>query len=141
PVRMPERTGPMRVCLFEDRPAAALEPLTLTRPVFELLCGQTSLRSKQCRHFAPCSIGVLIRPYLADLFRLQHPGTPVNDLAWLRAEPTILVNGRWLPPPTPGADLGGPCVAIVGGEVAYAVVGPERLTYCSPSTLDDCLEN
>ena len=39
----------MRVCLFEDRGALDLEPLTLTRPVFELLCGLTSLAAKQCR--------------------------------------------------------------------------------------------
>jgi UDP-N-acetylglucosamine diphosphorylase/glucosamine-1-phosphate N-acetyltransferase len=131
----------MRVCLFEDRHAAALEPLSLTRPVFELLCGRTALAAKQCRHFAPCTAGVLVRPYLADLYHLQHPSTPVNNLGWLRAGPTVLVNGRWLPPPEPAADLGGPCVAMVNDEVAYAVLGPDRLTYCSPNTLEDCLES
>jgi UDP-N-acetylglucosamine diphosphorylase/glucosamine-1-phosphate N-acetyltransferase len=131
----------MRVCLFEDQRAAWLEPLSLARPVFDLLCGQTPLRSKQCRHFAPCAAGVLVRPYLADLFRLQHPSTPVNDLAWLRAAPAVLVNGRWLPPAEPAADLGGPCVAMRGDEVAYAVVGPDKLTYCSPNTIEDCVEN
>ena len=45
----------MRVCLFEDRHADQLEPLSLTRPVYELLCGQTSLASRQWRYFAPCS--------------------------------------------------------------------------------------
>lgn len=130
----------MRICIFEDRGVANLEPLTLTRPAFALLCGQTSLASKQCRYFAPCEVGALVRPYLADLCRLQRPATPINDLAWLRAEPTILVNSRWLPPAVPEASLTGPCVATVGDEVAYAVVGLDRLTYCSPNTLDDCLE-
>jgi UDP-N-acetylglucosamine diphosphorylase/glucosamine-1-phosphate N-acetyltransferase len=130
----------MRVCLFEDRGVANLEPLTCTRPAFDLLCGQSSLGSKQCRHFAPCGVGYLVRPLLADLLRAQHPATPVNDLAWLRAEPAVLVNGRWLPPPGVATDLNGPCVALIGDEVAYAVVGPDRLTYCSANTLDDCLE-
>jgi UDP-N-acetylglucosamine diphosphorylase/glucosamine-1-phosphate N-acetyltransferase len=52
----------------------------------------------------------------------------------------VLVNGRWLPPPDPVDDLPAPCVALVGDEVAYAVLGPDRLTYCSANTLDDCLE-
>src|SRR5262249_5769612 len=137
---MHERMWPMRVCLFEDRGAADLEPLALTRPAFDLLCGQTSLAAKQCRPFAPCDVGLLVRPHLAGVCRRQRPGTPVNDLDWLRAEPTVLVNGRWLPPPDAAVDLAGPCVATVGDEVAYAVVGPDRLTYASPNTLDDCLE-
>ena len=49
----------MQICLFEDRLVADLEPLTLTRPVFELLCGQSTLAAKQARHFAPCDVGVL----------------------------------------------------------------------------------
>lgn len=129
----------MRVCLFEDGGVDALEPLTLTRPVFDLLCGQTSLRTKQCRYFAPCEVGVLVRSHLADLYRLQHPGVPVNDLAWLRAERTMVVNGRWLPPTDCLTDCSGPCVALVNDEVAYAILGSEHLTYCSPNTLEDCL--
>src|SRR5207245_8712805 len=95
---MHERTSVMHVCLFEDQGVAHLEPLTLTRPVFELLCGQTSLARKQARYFAPREVGVLIRPGLVDLFRLRQPTIPVNDLNWLRGEAAVLVNGRWLPP-------------------------------------------
>src|SRR5438093_1399758 len=104
----------MRVCLFEDRGFSGLEPLASTRPVFELLCGQTSLAAKQCRHFAPCEMGVLVRPHLAELYRLHHPRTPANDMAWLHSEPAILVNGRWLPPPGAAIDLACPSVALVG---------------------------
>ena len=131
----------MRVCLFEDRGALDLEPLSLTRPVFELLCGLTSLAAKQSRFFPPGPRGVLVRPYLADLCRLHSPAVPVNDLAWLRAGPTILINGRWLPPsiPLPLAELSSPAIALVKDEVAYAVVEPSHLTDCSTNTLDDCL--
>jgi UDP-N-acetylglucosamine diphosphorylase/glucosamine-1-phosphate N-acetyltransferase len=131
----------MRVCLFEDRGAVALEPLSLTRPVFELLCGLTSLAAKQSRFFPPGPRGVLIRPLLADLVRLTAPALPVNDLAWLRAGPTILVNGRWLPPsiPLPFAELPAPCVGVVHDEVVFAVLEPEHLVDCSANTLDDCL--
>src|SRR5262249_8811968 len=131
----------MRVCLFEDRSALDLEPLSLTRPVFDLLCGQAALADKQFRHFGPSERGALVRPYLADVCRLQSPGFAVTDLAWLRAAPVVLVNGRWLPPPfAPGrgtADVSGPAVALLGEEITYAVLEPEHLADCSPNTLDD----
>jgi hypothetical protein len=114
----------MRVCLFEDHCALDLEPLSLTRPVFALLCGLTSLAAKQSRFFPPGPRGFLVRPYLADLCRLHFPAVPINDLAWLRAGPTILINGRWLPPsgPHPLTELSCPSVALVHDEVAYAIV-------------------
>jgi UDP-N-acetylglucosamine diphosphorylase/glucosamine-1-phosphate N-acetyltransferase len=129
----------MHVCLF-DEGYHSLEPLALTRPVFDLLCGQTSLAAKQIRHFAPCQVGVLVRPHLAALYILQHPTLKVNDLAWLRSEPAILVNGRWLPPKHFALSIGGPCLGMAGDEMAYAVVGAELLEYCSPQTLADCLD-
>ena len=131
----------MRVCIFEDQGTFDLEPLSLTRPVFELLCGLTSLAAKQSRYFPPSPRGLLVRPYLADLCRLHTPAAPVNDLTWLRAGPTILINGRWLPPSTPLslAEIASPGVALVKDEVAYAVVEPEHLADCSVNTLEECL--
>jgi UDP-N-acetylglucosamine diphosphorylase/glucosamine-1-phosphate N-acetyltransferase len=129
----------MRVCLFEDRGVLDLEPLTLTRPVFELLCGLSSLGDKQRRLFSSADLGLLVRPELADLCRCRHPGTPVNDAAWLRAGPVVLVNGRWLPGAGPVPDTSQPCIALVGGEAAYAVLDPHHLADCSAETLDDCL--
>src|SRR5262245_32313425 len=118
----------MRVCLFEDRGVADLEPLTSTRPAFELLCGLTPLGRKQYRYFGPCAAGALVRPHLAALCRLEHAGLPVNDPDWLRAGPVVLVNACWLPPPGPAPTLAEPCVGLVGTEVAYAVLAPDRLT-------------
>ena len=130
----------MRICLFEDPGVANLEPLALTRPAFELLCGLTTLGRKQCRYFAPCEVGVLVRPELAEFYRVGRPSLRVNDFAWLRAEQTVLVNARWLPPAGAIDDLAGPCVGLVGDEVAYAVVSADRLPYCSSNTIADCLE-
>jgi UDP-N-acetylglucosamine diphosphorylase/glucosamine-1-phosphate N-acetyltransferase len=129
----------MRVCLFEDRSVLDLEPLSLTRPVFDLLCGLSSLGGKQRRYFAAGSTGALVRPHLADVCRVNSPALAVNDLAWLRAGPTVLVNARWLPAAGTAVDLDAPCVALVGDEVAYAVLGPEHLVYCSANTVDDCV--
>ena len=43
--------GLMRLCLVEDDAASGLEPLTLTRPVHELLLGATTLADKIVRAF------------------------------------------------------------------------------------------
>ena len=64
----------MRVCLFEDGGVSALDPLTATRPAFDLVCGMTSLAARQCRHFAPCRVGALVRPHLADPLRVFEQG-------------------------------------------------------------------
>src|SRR5262249_35997388 len=130
----------MRLCSFEDRKVVNLEPLSLTRPAFDLLCGQTSLVNKHCRYFGASDPGAWVRPSLADCLCLQQPAWAVNNLSWLRTSPTVLVNGRWLPPPGPAPRWDAPCVALVGDEVAYAVLAPEQLSSCSPGTLDYCLE-
>ena len=130
----------MRVCLFEDRAVLNLDPLVLTRPVFDLLCGQCSLGQKQFRHFAAADQGLLVRPFLADLCRLQQPNFRVNNLPWLRSDSVILVNGRWLPPLEKTVAASTPCVGLVGGEVAYVQAGPRELAAFSPGDLEPYLE-
>lgn len=142
----------MRVCIYEDRHVRGLEPLTLTRPAGDLLCGLTTLAEKHARHFAATSAGHLCRPEFADLLRSRDPHTPVNDPAWLRGAPTVLVNARWIPPTrsagTAKARLWsgsanpfteGPHLGTVDGEIAYAVLDTRRLQAISPVTLDGCL--
>jgi hypothetical protein len=131
----------MRVCLFEDRLALDLEPLTLTRPVFALLCGCTRLAQKQYRALAATDHGMIVRDELAALCRQQGAGA-VNDPAWLRGGPVVLVNGRWLPPAPPAlpADLDRPCVGLVDDEVAYAVLGPMQAAEVGPGNIDEFLE-
>src|SRR5207247_8548335 len=68
----------MRICLFEDHGVIDLEPLALTRPVFDLLCGLSSLSAKQARYFAPCSVAVMVRPFLAELTAERRPDLRVN---------------------------------------------------------------
>ena len=78
----------MRTCLFEDARVADLEPLTLTRPAFELRCGLTTLGEKQAIFFRSTAFGALIRPELAAVFAERNPGMHVNDAEWLAAEAT-----------------------------------------------------
>jgi UDP-N-acetylglucosamine diphosphorylase/glucosamine-1-phosphate N-acetyltransferase len=141
----------MRICIFEDQHVRGLEPLTLTRPTADLLCGLTTLGEKQSRYFGATATGHLCRPLVAELMRAADPQTNVNDPGWLRAAPTTLVNARWLPPrkssgglPVPattGRNLAGSYLGTVEGEVAYAVLDTRLLTAVSPSRLQECLSD
>jgi UDP-N-acetylglucosamine diphosphorylase/glucosamine-1-phosphate N-acetyltransferase len=130
----------MRLCVFEDQGVRWLEPLTLTRPAFDLLCGASTLLQKQRRLWPAASAGALVRPLVAGVCRGAHPELHVNDGEWLRAEPTVLVNARWLPFGPWSVSIAEPAIGMIGDEVAYAVLAPAQLTYCSPQTIDDCLE-
>jgi len=129
----------MRICVYEDHRTADLGPLTLTRPAADLLCGLTSLGEKQARHFAAGEVGYLCRPELADLLRARDPRAAVNDPAWLRAGPTVLVNARWLAPADTTKLPAAPFVGLCDGEVAFAVLDARRLHAVTPATVADCL--
>src|SRR5437868_2315724 len=98
----------MRLVVFEDREVGLLDPLTLTRPAFDLRCAASSLLEHQRRHFGAEEVGARVRPELAELCRLAHPGMPVNDPDWARRGPAALVNARWLPPEQPAEDVAAP---------------------------------
>ncbi len=130
----------MRVCHYEDRAAADLEPLTLTRPAFDLLCGQDSLSDKQARHFQASERAAVVRPYLAEVVRQQSPGLAVNDFGRLDDGLIVVVNGRWLPPAAVAADLSGPCVGLVDDAPAYAVVDAASFTARTPEAVEEQME-
>jgi UDP-N-acetylglucosamine diphosphorylase/glucosamine-1-phosphate N-acetyltransferase len=117
----------MRICVFEDAGVARLGPLTLTRPAFDLRCGARTLLERQLRLFrgVPCA---LVRPELAELCRLAHPELHLNDPTWPSngsAGPVVLINARWLAPPTLSASetrSAGAEIGLVGEQVAYAIV-------------------
>jgi UDP-N-acetylglucosamine diphosphorylase/glucosamine-1-phosphate N-acetyltransferase len=143
----------MRVCIFEDQQVRGLEPLALTRPASDLLCGLTTLAEKQVRYFSGTVIGHLCRPVMADVIRSREPVARVNDPVWLRAAPTVLVNARWVPPPGRPVHLtagrrhfspaslfaDGSHLGTVEGEIAYVILDTRLLPAVSPTTLDDCL--
>lgn len=124
----------MRICLYEDAGCSGLEPLTLTRPAFDLRCGALTLGERQAHFFDASEVGAVVRPFLADLCRFIHPEMAVNDLGRTRPGPVALVNARWLP----GADSippEGPCVGVVGERIAYVVLPEAEGIKATPETL------
>src|SRR4051794_21153343 len=92
----------MRLCLVEDLAASGLEPLTLTRPVHDLLLGATTLSSKLARAFGigpgPQRRSCIIRASLVTAQRQRDPHLIVNDRDWLARGPVLVANSRWVPP-------------------------------------------
>ena len=78
----------MRICVFEDAACSGLEPLTLTRPAFDLRCGAATLLERQVRRFAARRKSA---PWCGRSWPtfavLTHPEMAVNDRAWLRRGP------------------------------------------------------
>jgi UDP-N-acetylglucosamine diphosphorylase/glucosamine-1-phosphate N-acetyltransferase len=147
----------MRICVYEDRQVRGLEPLTLTRPACDLLCGLTTLLEKQVRYFAATVVGHLCRPFITELVRSREPAA-VNDSPWLRSAPTVLVNARWLPPPRPwlasvpqtrrqfaarasNPFAEAPMIGLAHGAVAFALLDTEQLEAVSPASLETCLDD
>ena len=131
----------MRLCLVEDNAVAGLEPLTLTRPVSELLLGATPLGSKIARALGvghgPLRRALVVRPYLAPVCRAADPHAVVNDTDWLARGPAYVANGRWVPPahftpPDDAASWLGTCQ----GRPACALVGPEAAVTLHPGSVD-----
>jgi UDP-N-acetylglucosamine diphosphorylase / glucose-1-phosphate thymidylyltransferase / UDP-N-acetylgalactosamine diphosphorylase / glucosamine-1-phosphate N-acetyltransferase / galactosamine-1-phosphate N-acetyltransferase len=135
----------MRLCLVEDLTVCALEPLTLTRPVHELLLGATTLASKIARALGvgpgPQRRSCLIRSHLVDVQRQRDPHIVVNDRDWLARGPVMVANGRWVPPAgfVPPDEFG-PWVGLCDGQPACAWVGPDDAVGLEPLGVDSWFE-
>jgi UDP-N-acetylglucosamine diphosphorylase/glucosamine-1-phosphate N-acetyltransferase len=135
----------MRLCLVEDSAVVGLEPLTLTRPVFDLMLGGGTLGAKVARAFGigpgPVRRGVVMRPYLAAVRKQRDPHTNVNDRDWQARGPLLVANGRWVPPvgfDPPGPH--GPWLGFCKGQPACALVGPEEAVRLEPGGVDAWFE-
>jgi UDP-N-acetylglucosamine diphosphorylase/glucosamine-1-phosphate N-acetyltransferase len=110
----------MPIIVYEDAAVADLEPLSLTRPAFDLRCGARTLLERQLAYFGVHQAGAIVRPPLAALCRLGHPELVVNATTFSDETPVALVNARWLAPAVDRAAGGPEEVGMVGDEVAYA---------------------
>jgi UDP-N-acetylglucosamine diphosphorylase / glucose-1-phosphate thymidylyltransferase / UDP-N-acetylgalactosamine diphosphorylase / glucosamine-1-phosphate N-acetyltransferase / galactosamine-1-phosphate N-acetyltransferase len=132
----------MRLCLVEDGAVTALEPLSLTRPVFDLMLGSRTLGQKAARAFGvdwnSTRRGALVRSHLVGPQRASDPKNAVNDHAWLTRGPVVVVNGRWVPPADFQAPhVRRPMVGLCDGQVACAWVGPGQAMGLELHKVDD----
>jgi len=107
------------VIIFEDSAASNFNPLALTRPVFELICGMASLRDNIVnRFYSDAEVGFICRDYLKAVFQ-QKVDAKINDLDGL--ESALFINGKVLAtfselPPVDGESEMG----VQDGVIIYA---------------------
>ena len=83
----------MHICIFEDKLADNFYPLSLSRPVYDLLFGMNTLREKILRFFPNAQCSLFCREYLVETVRQNNPGIDVNEL---KDDNYLFVNGRVL---------------------------------------------
>ncbi len=83
----------MHICIFEDKQTDNFYPLTLSHPVYDLLCGMKTLREKILRYFPETKVTLFCREYLVGITKLNNPGIQVNHL---EDDNYLFINGRVL---------------------------------------------
>lgn len=122
----------MRVALYEDRQATAFGPLTMLRPVFELICGRVSVRERLVGQPGR-EWGAWVRPPLVEAYQEAQPLARVNDEDWLTDDETVLVNGRWIPAGALPSGLSRQDVAVCDGEPVCLMAEPSELQGWNPA--------
>jgi len=85
----------MHICIFEDEQYLNFEPLIYSRPVFDLVCGMTTLKEKIIRAFPKEKIVLKFRNYLEPLVKAENPKCKVNQF---EDEEYLFINGRIIAP-------------------------------------------
>jgi len=68
-------------------------PLALSRPIWELRCGMSSIGEKLIDKVGATDVACFVPPYMAEVYRRQA-GRPVNDPATLAGDDLLLVDAR-----------------------------------------------
>ena len=114
----------MRLILFDlgGEGRRRFYPLALSRPIWDLRCGMTSLGEKLIARLKAANVACFVPPYMAAAYRARA-AFPVNDASALAGDDLLLVSGR-LKAATFDLPLAGPTEVGVSaeGEVLYARV-------------------
>ncbi|MCK4276724.1 MAG: hypothetical protein KAX78_09430, partial [Phycisphaerae bacterium] len=116
----------MRLILFDldDEGRRDFYPLSLSRPVWELRCGMTTLGEKLIAAADADDVACFVPPYLAETYRQSCP-FEVNDPATLRGDALLVLDGRVKADALPLAPGGPSQVALDrDGRPLYATIAP-----------------
>ena len=120
----------MRICIFEDEGYESLYPLSLTRAVFQLKCGQITLRERILRSFPGEKTSYFIRDHLVPIFQKNKPGVSVNDTDVLKNDDVLLINGRWLLGKEELRQDGHEEAGVCGKDILYLRVQAKSMKDC-----------
>lgn len=133
----------MRLILFDRLTEKRLHfyPLALSRPIWELRCGMTSLGDKLVDKLNVADVACFVPPYMAEVYRATT-SRPVNDPASLAGDDLLLVAARVK---ASGLDVkpAGPSQVILDsdGEVLCARIARADLAKLDAQSLDTLLES
>ncbi len=85
----------MPICIFEDEQYLNFEPLIYSRPVYDLVCGMTTLKEKIIRTFPKEKIVLMCRPNLEPFVKAENPKCKVNQFD---EADYLFINGRIVAP-------------------------------------------
>jgi UDP-N-acetylglucosamine diphosphorylase/glucosamine-1-phosphate N-acetyltransferase len=85
----------MQICIFEDEQYLNFEPLIYSRPVFDLVCGITTLKEKIIRSFPKEKVVLKCRNYLEPFVKADNNKCKVN---LFDNDDYLLINGRIIAP-------------------------------------------
>ncbi len=118
----------MQIVIFEDEKYINFEPLIYYRPVYELVCGASTLREKIERAYPKLRVALHCRKYLKELLKSQNPSNKVNNFS---DNEVLFINGRIVAPENL-AEIIAPTLSVdktfkCNGTVAAARVSGDRL--------------
>jgi len=129
----------MRLILV-DRPTPQRRnfyPLALSRPIWELRCGMTSLGEKLFDRVRPAEVACFLPPYLAEVWR---QGWPVNDPKSLSGADLLVVDARVKADNLPKLEEGPSRVFLdADGEVLMARIVREDIVKSGADSIDALL--
>ncbi len=110
----------MKLVVFEDIQAAAnFFPISLSRPVFELRCGMFNLAEKITKRLSAEPSAYLVRDYLVATFKRRAGSAAVNDLAAVKNDTVLMVNGQVKAASLKVAADGPSEIGMKGDQVVY----------------------
>ena len=118
----------MQISIFEDEQHLNFEPLIYSRPVYDLVCGMTTLKEKIIRAFPKEKVTLKCRKYLESFARAENPKRRVNQFD---NDDYLFINGRIVAPSNlknilsvkPGEEK----IFISNGQVVAAKISKKKI--------------
>lgn len=116
------------------------DPLGLSRPIWELRCGMTSLGQKLVAKTKAVDVACFVPPYMAEAYKART-AWPVNDRSTLCGDDLLVVSGR-VKAATFCVEPSGPSQAAfeADGELLFARIARDDLRKLDPSSIETFLD-
>jgi UDP-N-acetylglucosamine diphosphorylase/glucosamine-1-phosphate N-acetyltransferase len=132
----------MRVILFDgpEPQRARFYPLSLSRPIWELRIGMSSLAQKLLAKVKASDVACFVPPYMASSYAAKT-SWKVNDLSSLKGDDLLILNGRIKASTFNEAASGASTVGVCNGDVCWARINKADLGRLKADSFESLLES